>query len=129
MMKQRNNDEGRGQIMNQSSGSGKEEATGVAPMIHVRLFDDKVAPSAMQWDNVEDCIKILDRTDKEGTAMYAKMSQHVQDPKKTNPQGSRMLAELEDFVNVMGSLHSVFRISFYQNCNTVCLICVRHIVV
>ena len=87
--------------------------------INLQVFDDSVAPSKEQWERVEDLIKILDRTDKEGSGTYSKMSEHLE--AKDNQTGSRMMAELEDFVTVRESLHSVFMIlwktCFWQTSN------------
>ena len=82
-----------------SRGSSVGESCAAPAKVNIQIFDDKVAPSKVQWNQVEDLIKILDRTDKEGSSMYSKMAEHLE--RNENHTGSRMLAELEDLVNVM----------------------------
>ena len=84
------------------SGSSKDH---VAQAVNLSFFDDQISPSKEQWNKVEDLIKILDRTDKEGSACYSKMCEFLEDQSKATDQGKRMLNELEDFVYVMESVY------------------------
>jgi len=99
MMQRYDGGEGVRSVAAPSRGQSVGESCAPPGKVNITMFDDKVAPSKEQWDRVEDLIKILDRTDKEGSSQYSKMAQHLEgSPSQT---GSRMLSELEDFVNVM----------------------------
>ena len=86
-------------------GSGQAQASGQAQGIGVKVqfLDHKASPSKAQWNNVEDLIKILKKTDDEATIMYSKMSDFLEDRPgaEVQSQGNRMLNELEDLGNVM----------------------------
>ena len=82
-----------------ASGNGQAQGSGVK----VQFLDHKASPSKAQWNNVEDLIKILKKTDDEATIMYSKMSAFLEERHGAEVQshGNRMLSELEDLGNVM----------------------------
>ena len=81
-----------------SSSSGEQQAITDAPAPNapnIDIFEDKAKVSDVHWHRVVKVISLLDKADKDGTALYQRLMD-METTNKLEKAGQRLLNELED---------------------------------